>query len=300
MLQPQPLIENLELIARQVVEGFIIGLHKSPFHGFSVEFAEHRLYNPGDSLRHIDWRVYGRTDKLFIKRYEEETNLRCCLVVDTSSSMLFPKEENKLNKLQFSCLAAASLIQLLKRQLDAAALALFDENIHYLSDCRSSSSHYRMLTSKLEQMLSYQTMDKHTNAAQALHQIAEQMHKRSLVVVFSDMMDDAENIDELFSALQHLRYNKHEVILFHVVDGKQEIDFEFENRPYEFVDMETGEKIKLQPQQIRDQYVSKMNNYQKIIESRCHQYQIDRIPVDLSEPVLQVLYSFLIKRNKMV
>lgn len=300
MLQPQPLIENLELIARQVVEGFIIGLHKSPFHGFSVEFAEHRLYNPGDSLRHIDWRVYGRTDKLFIKRYEEETNLRCCLVVDTSSSMLFPKDEHKLNKLQFSCLAAASLIQLLKRQLDAAALALFDENIHYLSDCRSASSHYRMLTGKLEHMLSYQTMNKNTNAAHALHQIAEQMHKRSLVVVFSDMMDDAENIDELFAALQHLRYNKHEVILFHVVDGKQELDFEFENRPYEFVDMESGEKIKLQPQQIKDQYVAKMDNYQKMIENRCHQYQIDRVPVDLSEPVLQVLYSFLIKRNKMV
>jgi uncharacterized protein (DUF58 family) len=300
MLQPQPLIENLELIAKQVVEGFIIGLHKSPFHGFSVEFAEHRLYNQGDSLRHIDWRVFGRTDRMYVKRYEEETNLRCCLVVDTSSSMHFPKDPDQLNKLQFSCLAAASLIQLLKRQLDAAALALFDEQINYLSDCRSAHSHYRMLTSKLEQTLQYEAPQKHTNAAKALHQIAEQMHKRSLIVVFSDMMDDAENLDELFSALQHLRYNKHEVILFHVVDGKQELDFEFENRPYEFVDMESGDRIKLQPQQIKDQYKTQMQQQMQLIENRCHQYQIDRVTVDLTESVTQVLYSFLIKRNKLL
>lgn len=300
MLQPQPLIENLELIAKQVVEGFIIGLHKSPFHGFSVEFAEHRLYNQGDSLRHIDWRVYGRTDRMYVKRYEEETNLRCCLVVDTSSSMHFPQDPDKLNKLQFSCLAAASLIQLLKRQLDAAALALFDEEINYLSDCRSAHSHYRMLISKLEQTLTYAAQQKHTNAAKALHQVAEQMHKRSLVVVFSDMMDDAENLDELFSALQHLRYNKHEVILFHVVDGNQELDFEFENRPYEFVDMETGDRVKLQPQQIKDQYKTQMQKQMQLIENRCHQYQIDRVTVDLSQSVTQVLYSFLIKRNKLL
>ncbi|XZF14735.1 DUF58 domain-containing protein [Chitinophagaceae bacterium MMS25-I14] len=300
MLQPQPLIENLELIARQVVEGFIIGLHKSPFHGFSVEFAEHRLYNPGDPLRHIDWRVYGRTDRLFVKRFEEETNLRCCLVLDTSSSMHFPQDPKRMNKLQFSCLAAASLIQLLKRQLDAAALAMFDENVHYLSDCRSAHSHYRMLTAKLEQTLTYNAPNRPTNAAAALHLVAEQMHKRSLVVIFSDMMDDGDDLEELFSALQHLRYNKHEVILFHVVDGQQELAFEFENRPYEFVDMESGERVKLQPQQIKDQYIRQVQERRQLIESRCHQYQIDRISVDLSEPVEQVLHSFLIKRNKMV
>ena len=300
MLKQQTLIENLELIARQVVEGFIIGLHKSPFHGFSVEFAEHRVYNQGDSLKHIDWRVYGRTEKLFVKRFEEETNLRCCIVVDTSSSMHFPKDEKKYSKLQFSCLAAASLMQLLKRQLDAACLALFDEQVNYISDCRSASSHYRMLTSKLEQTLQLNTENKKTNAAAALHQVAEQMHKRSLVVVFSDMMDDADNIEELFSAIQHLRYNKHEVILFHIIDGKQEVDFEFENRPYEFVDMESGERIKLQPQQIKEEYISRMKAFQQMVENKCHQYQVDRVAVDLTEPVEQVLYSFLLKRNKLM
>ncbi len=300
MLKPQPLIENLELIARQVVEGFIIGLHKSPFHGFSVEFAEHRLYNQGDALRHIDWRVYGRTDKLFVKRFEEETNLRCCLVVDTSSSMHFPQEAEKMSKLQFACLAAASLIQLLKRQLDAAALALFDDQVNYFSDCRSAHSHYRMLTSELEKILGSGSLNKKTNAAGALHLVAEQMHKRSLIVVFSDMMDDTEEAENLFSALQHLRYNKHEVILFHITEGKQEIAFEFDKRPYEFVDMESGDRIKLQPQQIKERYISRMAGYRQMVENRCHQYQVDYVPVDLSQPVEQVLYSFLLKRNKLL
>jgi uncharacterized protein (DUF58 family) len=300
MVLQQPLSENLELIARQVVEGFILGLHKSPFHGFSVEFAEHRLYNQGDPLRHIDWRVYGRTDKLFIKRFEEETNLRCCLVVDTSSSMQFPKDTKKPSKLQFGCVAAASLLQLLKRQLDAASLALFDESVYYLSDCRSANSHYRMLMNELQRTVDTNTENKVTNAAKALHLIAEQMHKRSLVVIFSDMMDDAESIEDLFAALQHLRYNKHEVILFHIADGAQELEFEFENRPYEFVDLESGDRVKLQPQQIKDQYITRMRQFREMIENRCHQYQVDRIAVDLSKPVEEVLHAFLIKRNNLM
>lgn len=300
MILQQPLNENLELIARQVVEGFILGLHKSPFHGFSVEFAEHRLYNQGDPLRHIDWRVYGRTDKLFVKRFEEETNLRCCLVLDTSSSMQFPRDAQRINKLQFSCVAAASLLQLMKRQLDASALALFDSEIRYLSECRSSHSHYRMLMNELQRAVGLATDNQATNAAGAIHLVAEQMHKRSLVVIFSDMMDDEEHIESLFSALQHLKYNKHEVILFHVVDGQQEVAFEFENRPYEFVDMETGERVKLQPQQIKEQYVEKISTFRKEIEARCHQYHIDMVPVDLKHPVDEVLHAFLVKRNKLM
>ncbi len=300
MILERPIADNLELIARQVVEGFIIGLHKSPFHGFSVEFAEHRLYNPGDPLRYIDWRVFGRTDKLFIKRFEEETNLRCCLVIDTSSSMQFPEDEKKVNKLQFSCIAAASLIQLLKRQLDAASLVLFDDKVTYFSQCRSAISHYRQLTNELQQTMNYRSGDKKTNTAAALHLIAEQMHRRSLVVLFTDMIDASDDIDELFSALQHLRYNKHEVILFHVMDGEQEMDFEFENRPYEFVDMETGDRLKLQPQQIKEQYVTQMKEFQLMIEAKCHQYKVDRIKVDLSKPVDEVLHAFLVKRNKLM
>lgn len=294
------LADNLELIARQVVEGFIIGLHKSPFHGFSVEFAEHRLYNQGDALRHIDWKVYGRTDKLFVKKYEEETNLRCCLVVDTSASMHFATQDGRMRKIDFACLAAAGLIQLLKRQLDASALALFDSELKYLSECRSSHTHYRMLTHELEKQLKAEPKQTATNAAKALHDIAEQMHRRSLIVVFSDMMDDAEHADELFAALQHLKYNKHEVILFHVMEGGREVAFDFDNRPYEFVDMETGERLKLQPNQVKDVYINKMEAFRKEIENKCHQYHIDMVSVDLSQPVEQVLYSFLLKRNKML
>lgn len=294
------LADSLELIARQVVEGFIIGLHKSPFHGFSVEFAEHRLYNQGDALRHIDWKVYGRTDKLFVKKYEEETNLRCCLVVDTSASMHFATKDGSMRKIDFACLAAAGLIQLLKRQLDASALALFDSELKYLSECRSSHTHYRMLTHELEKQLKAEPKQTATNAAKALHEVAEQMHRRSLIVVFSDMMDDAEHADELFAALQHLKYNKHEVILFHIMEGGREVAFDFDNRPYEFVDMETGERLKLQPNQVKDVYINKMEVFRKEIENKCHQYHIDMVPVDLSQPVEQVLYSFLLKRNKML
>lgn len=300
MLLERTQLDNLELLAKQVVEGFIIGLHKSPFHGFSVEFAEHRLYNNGDPLRHIDWKVYGRTDKMFIKRYEEETNLRCCIAIDTSSSMQFPKEGKKVSKLQYSVVAAASLMHLLKRQLDAAALALFDSEIRYLSQARSSHSHYRMLVNKLEEVLKAESINKATNAADALHTIAEQMHKRSLIIVFSDMMDDTEHIEELFSALQHLKFNKHEVILFHTIDGEQEQAFNFDNRPFEFVDMETGERVRLQPQQVKEQYLERMAEFTTMVQNRCHQYKIDYLPVDLSEPVEQVLHSFLLKRNKLL
>lgn len=300
MLLERTQLDNLELLAKQVVEGFIIGLHKSPFHGFSVEFAEHRLYNNGDPLRHIDWRVYGRTDKMFIKRYEEETNLRCCIAIDTSTSMHFPLEGKKVSKLQFSVVAGASLMHLLKRQLDASALALFDSELRYLSQARSSHSHYRLLMHKLEETLAQKQENTSTNAAQALHTIADQMHKRSLIVVFTDMMDDAEHIEDLFGALQHLKFNKHEVILFHTMDGAQEVSFEFDNRPMEFVDMETGDRVRLQPQQVKDQYIEGITAFRKMVQERCHQYKIDYVPVDLSEPVEQVLHGFLLKRNKLL
>lgn len=300
MLIERAQLDNLELLAKQVVEGFIIGLHKSPFHGFSVEFAEHRLYNSGDPLRHIDWRVYGRTDKMFVKRYEEETNLRCCIAIDTSSSMYFPEDDKKLNKLQFSCVAAAGLFHLLKRQLDASALALFDDEVSYMSQARSAPGHYRGLVHKLETTMKQDAISKRTNAANALHAIAEHMHKRSLIIVFSDMMDDAEHIEELFSALQHLKFNKHEVILFHTIEGDKELDFEFDNRPMEFVDMETGDKVRLQPQQVKEQYIESMATFRKMVENRCHQYHIDYVPVDLRQPVEQVLHAFLLKRNKLL
>jgi len=293
-------VDNLELLAKQVVEGFIIGLHKSPFHGFSVEFAEHRLYNPGESTKDIDWKVYARSDKMFTKKYEEETNLRCQIVVDTSSSMYFP-EDNKdgLNKMEFSAMAAASLMNLLKRQRDAFGLSTFDDKLEIHTRCKSSTSHYRLLLTYLDKLISENQHNKTTSTADALHLIADTIHKRSLVVIFSDMFDNQEESEKLFSAIQHLKHAKHEVILFHVVDKKYELEFEFENRPYQFIDIETGDTVKLQAHQVKDYYVEKVNAYKVSLKMKCLQYKIDYVEADINAGFHQVLQSYLVKRSKM-
>lgn len=292
-------VENLDLLAQQVVEGFIIGKHKSPFHGFSVEFAEHRIYNPGESLKNIDWKVFARTDKMFVKRYEEETNLRCQMVIDTSSSMYFPKDENEINKLQFSALAAASLMNLLKKQRDAYGLSTFDDKLNIHTKAKSSTAHYRLLLTYLDQLIHDETAQKKTSAADALHQIADTIHRRSLVVIFSDMFDDAAQKDRLFSALQHLRYAKHEVILFHVVDKSKEVEFEFENRPYLFVDLESGQEVKLQSNEVKELYKNKVSQFKKELEMKCLQFKIDYVESDINEGFYPILYSYLIKRSKL-
>lgn len=292
-------IENIEFLAKQVVEGFIIGLHKSPFHGFSVEFAEHRLYNSGDNLKHIDWKVYGRSDKLFIKKFEEETNLRCQLIIDTSSSMRFPEEGALPNKLQFSCLAAASLITLMKKQLDAVGLTMFHDSIQLHTKCKSNTVHQKMLMTELERAAATQVAMQSTQAANVLHQVAENIHKRSLVIIFSDMFDRVSDAEGIFDALKHLKYNKHEVVLFHVQDKKQEVEFDYENRPYEFIDLETGEKLRMNSMQLKKDYVAKMQAYRKELSLKCGQFGIDIVDADIHEGFYKILLSYLIKRNKM-
>ncbi len=295
--------DNIEILARQVVEGFIIGLHKSPFHGFSVEFAEHRIYNPGDPIKNIDWKVYGRTDKMFVKRFEEETNLRCQIVIDASSTMYFPEKDGEnrevgINKFNFSALSAAALMYMLKKQRDAVGLTLFADEILEHTGARSTTMHHRMLTASLLKMLNNQEYNRKTQVAKCLHQVAETVHKRSLIMIFSDMFE-TEDQDDLFSALQHLRYNKHEVVLFHVTDKAKELDFEFENRPYQFIDMETGEKVKLRSNQIKDFYKEQMGKYMDELRLRCMQYKIDFVDVDIRENFNKVLLPYLARRSKM-
>ncbi len=297
-----PEIENLELLAKQVVEGFIIGLHKSPFHGFSVEFAEHRLYNPGESTKHMDWKVLARTGKMFVKRYEEETNLRCQIVIDASSSMYFPNDvDAKTNKLRFSIVSAAALVNLLKRQRDAAGLTVFTDEVIFSTDAKSSTKHHQLLFAQLEKLLNEKPLNKKTNTAKCLNEIAETVHKRSMIIIFSDMFShmDKETRDELFSALQHLKYNKHEVILFHVVDKQKELDFQFENRPYQFIDMETGEKIKFVAKEVKNFYIEQMQKFEISLKLRCAQYKIDFVEADINKDFRQVLLPFLTKRTKM-
>ena len=303
MLEQQhlPEIENLELLAKQVVEGFIIGLHKSPFHGFSVEFAEHRLYNPGESTKHLDWKVLARTGKMFVKRYEEETNLRCQIVIDASSSMYFPQDAD-MNKLKFSIVSAAALVNLLKRQRDAAGLSIFTDVVTFNSEARSSTKHHQLLFAQLDKLLTQKPLNVKTNAAHCLHEIAETVHKRSMIIIFSDMfsqMGEAQQ-EELFSALQHLKYNKHEVVLFHVVDKSKELDFKFENRPYQFIDMETGEKVKLHANEVKDFYIEQMQKFETGLKLRCAQFRIDLVEADINQDFKQVLLPFLTKRAKML
>lgn len=291
---------NLEILAKQVVEGFITGMHKSPFHGFSVEFAEHRLYNKGESTKHIDWKLYARSEKLFTKKYEEETNLRCQLVLDCSSSMLFPRDSKKLNKLEYSVYCIASLLELLKKQRDAIGLSLFSNKLDLHTPAKSSTRHLKLIYQKLEeQMTNFEEGNsKTTSTIQALHDIAELTHKRSLVVVFSDFLDDPSKTDEFFQAIQHLKHNKHEVVIFHVVDKENEIDFELANRPHNLIDMETGEKIKLQPSQIKATYKDQITRYFKEIETKCKQYAVDFTQVDIQQDFNFVLSKYLIKRGK--
>jgi len=296
---------NLEFIARQVVEGFITGLHKSPFHGFSVEFAEHRLYNTGESTKHIDWKLYGRTDKLFVKRFEEETNLRCQLIIDASSSMFFPVKENlsidNPNKITLSVYAAAAIMFLLKKQRDAVGLSIFASDVELSTQAKSSSIHHKYLYQQLEQLLAPLAEGTHktTSAASALHMIADNIHKRSLVIIFSDMFETGTDSSELFSALQHLRHNKHEVVLFHVVDKAKELDFDFDNRPYKFIDMESGQELRAHPAEVKENYIKSVNDFKKELELRCGQYRIDFIEADINKGFRQILLPYLLKRERM-
>lgn len=288
---------GLEILAKQVVEGFITGMHKSPFHGFSVEFAEHRLYNPGESTRHLDWKLFGRTDKLFIKKYEEETNLRCKILIDTSSSMYFPQES--LSKIEFSVYAAACIMYLLQGQRDAFGLSLFDEELYLDTAIRSSSTHFNQMLIELEKLINQKNQNKKTNISRVINEIAEKTPRRSMVIIFSDLIETLKSGEDFFDSLKHLKFNKHDIVLFLVNDKKHELEFNFGNQPYEFVDSESGEKIKLRPNDIKENYLESINQYRNDIKVKCTQYKIELIEADIDGDFGQVLLPFLLKRSKL-
>lgn len=287
--------DNLGLIAKQLVDGFITGLHKSPYHGFSVEFAEHKLYNFGDSTRHIDWKVFSRTDRLYTRQYEEETNLRCRILVDNSASMHYPSPDK--DKLQFSVFAASALAYLLTKQRDVVGLSVFSDEIEQETDLRSTKAHLNACLSMLSE-LHQQTPSSKTDIVSVLHEIADKIHKRSLVVLFSDMFQN-ENEEGLLNALQHLKHNKHEVILFHVSDYSTELNFEFSDRPYRFIDMETNESVKVNPHEMKDSYRSEMAQFYQDLKIKCGMMKIDFVPVNTSDSFDKILGAYLIKRKKM-
>ena len=287
--------QNLGLIAKQLVDGFITGLHKSPYHGFSVEFAEHKLYNYGESTRHIDWKLFSRTDRLYTKQYEEETNLRCHLLIDNSRSMHYPMPGK--DKLQFSIFGASALSYLMVKQRDAVGLTVFSEKIEEETQVKSTQSHLNSILTKLSSLESSKDQGK-TNIGSVIHEIADKIHKRSLVIIFSDMFENDDS-DELLGALQHLRHNKHEVIVFHVSDYSTELQFEFEDRPYKFIDVETNEVVKVNPSSVKDDYRSSMAAFYQDLKVKCGMMKIDFVPVNTNESFDKVLGAYLIKRKKM-
>ena len=295
---------ELELLAQQVVEGFITGLHKSPFHGFSVEFAEHRLYNNGESIKHIDWKLFGRTDKLFVKRYEEETNLRCRIILDISSSMFYPPQKKfeieHPNKISFAILAAASIINILKKQRDAVGLSCFSNQITEHTDVKSNNAHMNYLYNLLSKQINETDTSGHlTDISQILHQLAGTIHKRSLIILFSDLFDQSMELDAFFDSLRHLKHYKHEVIIFQLKDYTTEYHFDFDFKPKKFQDLETGEVLKLHPNEVKEAFRLRMDDFQKQIKLKCTQYGIQLIDADISKGFDQILYPFFTKRKKM-
>ena len=294
-------IKNLELLAKQVVEGFITGMHKSPFHGFSVEFSEHKLYNKGESTRHIDWKLFAKTDKLYTKKYEEETNLRCHIIIDNSASMHYPvlqkQSFDNLNKIGFASVASACLMEVLKKQRDAVGLSVYADEYEYYAPEKGSERHRKMLMYQLENLLNSKSKS-NTKTYKYLHEIAENLHRRSLIFLFTDMFQIQKKDEDLFEALRHLKYNKHEVVLFHVFDEKTELNFNFDNSPKKFVDVETGEEVNLYSENIRDDYEKIVNSYFQNIKNKCIQYKIDYVPVEIHKGFNSVLTSYLLQRKK--
>jgi|TARA_B110000977_G_scaffold197789_1_gene281182 uncharacterized protein (DUF58 family) len=293
-------IKNLGLLAKQVVEGFITGIHKSPFHGFSVEFSEHKLYNTGESTRHIDWKLFAKTEKLYTKKYEEETNLRCHIVIDNSASMHYPIVKKQtveaVNKVGFSAIAAAALMEILKRQRDAVGLSIYSDTYEYYAPEKGGERHRAMLLHQLEQLLV--TPSKATTETyQYLHEISEKLHRRSFVFLFTDMLQTSKEEHLLFEALRHLKYNKHEVVLFHTYDGKTEFNFDFENTPKKFIDVETGVAINIHSENIQEKYTELVQNYFNELKDKCLQYKIDYVPVDIHQGYNEVLTAYIIGRK---
>lgn len=293
--------EHLELLANQIVEGFISGMHKSPFHGFSAEFAEHKIYNAGESTKHIDWKLYAKTDRLYTKRFEEETNLRCHLIIDNSSSMHYPKLKDGQffyeNKIGFSVLASAVLMNLLKKQRDAVGLSIYSDTYDYYAPEKGSERHHRMLLNQLESILYTPKETKRTDTITYLHHIAEKMHRRSMIILFTDMFQ-GEDDERLFKALQHLKHNKHKVVLFHVIDKKTEFNFDFDNAPRKFIDVETGEQVNLFAENIKKDYEKLVEAYFEKVANTCSQYKIKYVPVSVDEKFEKILTTYLIEKQK--
>ena len=279
-------ISSLSLKARLLVEGLIVGMHKSPYHGFSVEFSEHRAYNPGDEIRNIDWKIWGKTDRYFVKEYEEETNLLSHIILDQSKSMAYSSQE--ISKLDYAKMLSASLAYLMLKQQDAVGLTLFDSKIKSSIPPKSKSNHINSLFKIMEDI----TPGPDTAIGNILHLSAESIKKRGLVIIISDFLDDLESI---MSGIKHYRYKGHEVILFHILDN-QELQLNFNERT-QFIDLETNESITTDPWHIKEAYQKGMQNFCNEIKINCRKNKVDYTLINTSQPIEVALFDYLIKRK---
>ena len=299
--QEYNLSHKLNFYANQIVEGYIAGLHKSPFHGYSSEFAEHRLYNSGESTKHIDWKVYARTNRLYTKKYEEETNLRCQFILDNSSSMYFPSIEDpspkNLNKIYFSCLMIASLSKLMEKQREAAGLSVFNNKLELNTEQKSSFKQYTYIYDSLQQICQLKTNDNRTTDITNLDKIVAKLKRRSLIIVFSDLFKNINDSSELFKTLKHLKFNKHQVILFHVFDSDKELELNYSNKPKKFIDVETNDHVNLFCDGFKEEYNARVTDYFKELKKKCAKYKINYYPADIKKGFNPIINKFMIQKQ---
>lgn len=304
ILKPEVLskLSSLELRAKKIVEGFISGLHKSPYHGFSVEFAEHRPYNTGDDFKHIDWKQYAKKERFYVKQYEEETNLRCYVLLDTSSSMLF-KHFGDWSKLRYGIHYAASLLYLMHRQRDACGLIPFSSKVENFIPAKGTYAHLRQIYLELEKELVREDkkdeIKRTTATANVIHEVSERLNHRSLVVIITDLFENVEAHDELISALKHLRHRKHEVLLFNTLEKRSERELDFPDNKFVFEDMETGIEMEVMPAQVREDYIAKVEEHTKKFKMACSEFEIDYEEMDTEAGFDTALLAYLNKRRRL-
>lgn len=286
---------KLELLAKQTVEGFITGKHKSPYHGFSVEFAEHKQYNQGQSTKHIDWKLFGRTEKLYTKQYDEETNLRCQFILDTSSSMYYP-EKKEFNKLNFSVQSIACLAYLLRQQRDAIGLTTFDQQINFHSNNKVNEKHQEFIFEELEKILNNSNKNKITNTINSFNELITRLKKRSLLIIFSDLLN--QNIDSFWMKIQQLKHQNHEIIIFNTLDYSTELELNFDNKPFEFIDLETGEQLKINPSDYKKEYQKTMDHFLTLNKNKALENKISLINCDINQGLDFILNEFLHQRKR--
>lgn len=292
-LEPETLakLAGLELRARSIVEGYVSGVHKSPFHGFSIEFAEHREYSPGDDLRFVDWKVFGKTDKFYLKQYEEETNLVCHLVLDTSESMRYKSADAALSKLEYAQCVAASLAYLILQQQDSVGLVTFDSEIRALVRASSNPSHMQQLVHVME----HAEAQRKTRTGPIFHDLAERLKRRGLVVVLSDMFDD---VPSMLAGLKHLRHRRHEVVVFHVLDPA-ELDFPFRQTTL-FRGLEQLPDVLTDPRALRQAYLEEFGKFTQAVNRGCRAQHIDYVQLRTDQSLEIALSSYLASRMNRV